>query len=81
MAKYDPLRDYLRKLPSTTTQVTLTFAQIERILDNDLPPASRTWFRFWENGPGTVQSDAWHNAGWETIMVDMENETVKFQRG
>ena len=81
MAKYDPLRKYLSQLPLTTTQVILTFAQIERILGAGLPASSRKWFRFWDNELGTVHSKAWLNTGWKTIMVDMENETVKFQRG
>ena len=80
MGKYTPLEKYLRRQTLPTTQVVLTFAEIEKIIGDNLPPAARKWFRFWENGPGTVQSDAWHSGGWKTIMVDMENEKVKFQR-
>lgn len=80
MGKYTPLENYLRRQPPSTIQVVLTFAKIEGIIGDKLPPASRKWFRFWENGPGTVQSAAWHNAGWKTVMVDLENEKVKFQR-
>jgi hypothetical protein len=80
MAKYDPLRNYLKNLSKTTNQITLTFTQINKILGNKLPTSSVKWFHFWDNQPGTGHSAAWLQAGWETIMVDMENEKVKFQR-
>ena len=32
MAKYDPLGEHLKKLPQTTTQITLTFEKVEEII-------------------------------------------------
>lgn len=78
MGKYTPLTEWLKKQP--VNSVMLSFAEIEKIIGDDLPPSARKWFRFWENGPGTVQSDAWDNAGFQTITVDIENEKVKFRR-
>jgi len=78
MNKYTPLEEFLKR--QTGNSVVLSFAQIEEIINDKLPLSAHRWFRFWENGPGTVQSDAWHNAGFETVMVDRENEKVKFQQ-
>jgi len=77
MGKYEPLKKWLRGQPETS--VELTFAEIERILNDKLPPTSRRHFTSWDNRAGVIQ-DAWLNAGWKTLMVDLENEKVKFQR-
>ena len=38
--KYTPLENYLRDLPVTQKEVTLSFEQIERILNNNLPSSA-----------------------------------------
>lgn len=77
MGKYTPLTEWLGRQPGPS--VELTFAEIERILNAKLPPTSRQHFTSWDNRSGGIQN-AWLNAGWETVMVDLENEKVKFQR-
>lgn len=85
MGKYTPLTEWLNRQPGN--DVTVTFAQIEEIIGDNLPPAARRYLntnlyslRFWDNLAGASESDARLNAGFQTIMVDMENEKVKFQR-
>ena len=80
MAKYDPLGNWFRTQPMATAEVLLTFAEIERVISDDLPPCARWSFRWWDNNQRTAHSDTWLNCGWETVMVDMENEKIKFQR-
>lgn len=82
MAKYDPLGAYLKKLPLTTRQITLTFQKIEEIIGTGMEPSARKYFRSWDNTGGTsvVRQNSWLDVDWETIMVDMEHELVKFQR-
>ena len=82
MDKYDLFGDYLQNLPMTTKQVTLTFEQIEKFIGQSMEPSARKYFRSWDNtgGTGAVRQNSWLHAGWKTIMVDLENEKVKFQR-
>ncbi len=82
MAKYDSLGEHLKKLPQTTTQITLSFEKVEEIIGQGMEPSARKYFRSWDNTGGTsaVRQNSWLDVGWETTMVDMENEKVKFQR-
>lgn len=79
MAKYDPLRRYLRQRGGQ--DVTLSFIDIERIIGAMLPKAALDpgW---WSNAPGGgrgfVQCDAWLGAGYVAIPVE-RTETVRFQ--
>ncbi len=77
MGKYEPLTKWLRGQPEPS--VELTFADIEKILNDKLPPTSMKHFTSWDNRPGVIQ-DAWGDADWETVMVDLENRKVKFRR-
>ena len=43
--KYTPLENYLRDLPDSQREVTLSFEQIERILNDKLPPSPPLDFR------------------------------------
>lgn len=82
MAKYDPLGEYLKNLPLTTKQITLTFQKIEEIIGQGMEPSARKYLRSWDNtgGASAVRQNSWLDVNWETIMVDMEHEQVKFQR-
>lgn len=80
MAKYDSLSEYLRKQPISTTQIVLTFQQIENIIGQSMEPAARKWLRAWDNTPGAPRQDSWLNVGWKVMMADLNNEKVGFQR-
>jgi hypothetical protein len=83
VAKYDPLGEYLKGLPPTTKRITLTFQKIEEIIGQDMEQSARVYFRTWDNigDKSAVRQNSWLDVHRKTIMVDMENETVKFQRG
>jgi hypothetical protein len=79
MSKYAPLTEWLKGQPQDN--VTLDFADIERIISpEDLPGSARRHFQFWDNRPGSSHADAWLNAGWRTVAVDMRKERVTFER-
>ena len=80
MGKYDALGNWFRTQSVATTKVLLEFTEIERIMSDDLPPCARWSFQWWNNRQRTAHSDTWLDAGFQTVMVDMENEKVKFQR-
>jgi hypothetical protein len=78
MTKYAPLGDYLRK--QRTTEVPMTFAQIERIIGGKLPPSQnhRAW---WSNNPwNNVMTKVWLEAGFVTEQVDIEGRKLVFRR-
>ena len=83
MAKYDPLGEYLKNLPSTTKRKTLTFEKIEEIIGQEMEDSARINLTSWDNRRSNttpVRQNSWLDAGWKTSMIDMENELVRFQR-
>jgi hypothetical protein len=85
MGKYTALTSYLQS--RTENCVTLTFDRIEEIIGATLPSCARNYvntgyycLRFWDNVAGAAESNARLNAGFQTVMVDMENEKVRFCR-
>jgi len=82
MAKYDPLREYLRDHPAS--KVALSFAQIEDIIKADLPPSAHRYREWWANEEpqhtSHVQAVAWQEAGWIVASVDLFAGLVVFVR-
>jgi hypothetical protein len=80
--KYDPLEKYLRSLPRTQEEVTLSFESIEQVLNDKLPPSAHEHRAWWGNQQqGThVEAIAWMDAGWMVDTVDLREKWVKFVR-
>ena len=69
MAKYDPLRDYLRRQRATALE--MSFVEIERKLGYMLPKSAN--LPQWWDGPADdhtrqVQRHAWTQAGYEASL-------------
>lgn len=82
MSKYDPLRDYLKKLSLAQNEITLSFQQINKILEAELPKSAYQYNAWWANevnGPH-VQAHAWQDAGWKVDSVDFNRKRVSFVR-
>ena len=82
--KYTPLEHYLRGLPESQREVTLPYAQIERILNDKLPPSAHKHQAWWANQVKTgthVESQAWMDAGWKVDSVNFNQKWVRFHRG
>src|SRR6478672_7416543 len=47
MPKYDPLRDHLAGLPRGQNSITLSFARVEALLGEPLPPSARAYDDWW----------------------------------
>ena len=78
MSKYEPLQAFLKGQGSE--YVPMTFAEIERVLDDKLPPSKshRAW---WSNNPNNnVMTKEWLAAGYETEAVDIAGEKLVFRR-
>jgi len=80
--KYTPLEKYLRDLPTSQEELTLTFERIEQILNDSLPLQAREPGPWWGNQKqGThVEVNAWMDAGWMVETVDLREKWVRFVR-
>ncbi len=76
MSKYKPLEKYLSLIKKS--EITLTFEEIEKILDSKLPYSAFEYQQWWENDSYHTQAKAWRNAGWKVEPVDITNKIVTF---
>jgi len=78
MTKYSPLGDFLRK--QRRRAVSMTFAEIERVIGAKLPRSHR--YRAWwsNNAFNSVMTKVWLEAGYRTEQVDMEGRRLVFRR-
>jgi hypothetical protein len=80
MAKYEGLAKFLAETEDDT--VTLKFDKVAALVPGGLPQSAydhRPWWanRFDGNG---AQNQGWQSVGWETSDVDMNRQTVTFNR-
>jgi len=68
-------RDAKRKC----SRANLCISYIEEIINDKLPENAKKFFTSWDNITPGMQN-CWIDAGWKTVMVDLENERVKFRR-
>jgi hypothetical protein len=79
--KYAPLENYLRGLPIRQREVTMSFEQIEGILNDSLPLSATNHRAWWSNGTDSrVEAHAWLNAGWKVDSVNSNKKWVRFRR-
>lgn len=80
MAKYDPLRQHLRR--QKAARYEMTFRDIERVLTGLLPKSAQRP-EWWANevSPDTrhVQCRAWLDAGYNAVLIKGA-ECVRFER-
>ncbi|SMD23909.1 DUF262 domain-containing protein [Lentzea albidocapillata] len=74
--KYRALWRWLRQQPSE--DVSLSFAQVEQILDGPLPPSARNHLPHWYGYDGTALGRAIRDAGWKATHVNLIDERVTF---
>lgn len=80
--KYAPLEKYLRSLSAAQKKVTLSFEQIERILNSKLPASAYEDDRWWrhETEGNHISPRAWANAGWKVERVDVKKKLAGLVR-
>ena len=77
MTKYAALEVHLRE--SGQDSVTMTFAEIERVIGADLPPSAFKHRPWWSNNPSnSVITHSWLKAGYKTENVDMAGKKLDF---
>jgi hypothetical protein len=80
--KYTPLEQYLTTLPANQRDATLSFGQIERLINDKLPASAskhRAWWSNEKNGVH-VSAHAWMDAGWKVDTVNFNQKWVRFLR-
>jgi putative restriction endonuclease len=79
-AKYAPLIEYLKR--QSGARLSLTFAEVEIILDAPLPASARIYPAWWANETDGTHNWAheWMKAGWLTEEVSFTRERVTFVR-
>jgi hypothetical protein len=82
MGKYARLAEFLRQTPARLPGVTLSFRQIELILDDKLPLSSgqRQWWANPRNPAENPQAQAWLDSGFKVTLVDLTAGFVEFSR-
>jgi hypothetical protein len=82
MSKYTPLQNYLAGLPAGTHSKTMTFVQIEKVINDSLPPSAYKYRPWWANEvEGThVHARSWLNAGWKVDTVSFSSQWVRFEK-
>ncbi len=80
--KYTPLSNYLKNIPASQKEITLTFARIEEILCDKLPRSSGQYTAWWNNEleGAHVQAHGWMDAGWRVDTVNLAKGWVRFIR-
>jgi hypothetical protein len=75
--KYHPLFEHL--LFSGQGLLSMTFSEVESIIEAKLPPSAHTREEWWSNSPrGHSQARAWMRAGYQASKVDLNGKTVTF---
>ncbi|KOP23378.1 DNA-binding protein [Hapalosiphon sp. MRB220] len=77
-SKYQPLLEYLQT--SDCPEITLSFTEIEKLINNTLPNSAKKERRWWGNRKtGSAQASAWMKAGY-VVEPNLETETVTFRK-
>ena len=80
--EYDLLVIYLRDLPRSQNEITISFESIEQVVKDRLPQSAYEQRAWWGNQKqGTqVEAIAWMDAGWMVDTVNLSEKWVRFVR-
>jgi hypothetical protein len=78
--KYGPLGEHLATLPPETTDLTLSFAEVEKIIGGTLPPSAFKHRAWWANQQYGSRAPHWREAGFAVDELDLPRRFVRFQR-
>ena len=81
LRKYAPLGRHLQALPASRSRVTLSYADIEWIIGEPLPPsATEHHHQWWANQSQGSRAPHWDAAGFKVDRVDLARRRVRFVR-
>jgi hypothetical protein len=76
MSRYEPLTRYLESRRGM--EASLTFREVEAILQRNLPNSARRHQAWWSNTTTHSHADAWLRIGWKTSKLDLAGQRVVF---
>jgi len=76
--KYSGLLDYLKR--QTEHKIVLDFLEIEKLIEDTLPPSSYKHRQFWSNTSAHSVAYGWLGSEYETTSVNFEKLQVTFER-
>lgn len=78
-SKYQALLEFLRG--SNQSEVTLSFAEIEALINDRLPKSAKEQRAWWSNRTkGALQAEAWMEAGYRVEDVEPIEQKVTFRK-
>ena len=79
-SKYYPLFEHLQKCNGEET--TLTFREVEAVLDDSLPTSAFKKKNWWSNrdSASALQAKAWVSAGYHIDDIDLTKQIVTFRK-
>lgn len=78
---YSHFGNWLAKRTRGPRIIKVSFADIEALLQEPLPPSARQYHSWWDNDPASnVQALAWMGAGWRVDDADLVSGQVVFHR-
>jgi len=81
ISKYAPWGRWLMGIPKEVETTWITFERLEHLLDSPLPASAFEHRSWWANDwNGHNHARLWLEEGWETDIVDLVRERVKFRR-
>jgi len=79
MSKYESLGQFLKSQDGQL--VPMTFADIERVIDAELPPSAHKYRPWWSNNAdNSALTRVWLEAGFKSEQVDMAGQKLVFRR-
>jgi hypothetical protein len=83
--KYEPLEVYLQNQPRSTSEVSLSFRELEAIIGASLPASARTYQAWWANQADVTnrpQAKAWLSVGFvvDGVQFVSGGGSVTFRR-
>jgi len=76
--RYDRLGEHIRS--RNDDRVTMTFAEIEAVIQNELPASARKYSAWWANDPDHSQAKSWLDEDYKTEDLSLTEERVSFVR-
>lgn len=78
-SKYDPLGAFLAA--QKTSEVALSFSEIEKVIGAPLPPKAVNYPAWWSNNTSNnTMTKVWLEAGYRTERVDVRSRRLVFRR-
>lgn len=83
--KYEALEQHLNSQERSRQEISLSFAEIESLIRQPLPPSAYTYREWWSNQTDVSnrpQAKAWIGAGFEVDTVQQRGDSgvVRFRR-